>query len=166
MTGDVIAAMIEYYKGDVARINHFLKVFAFAKSIGEREGLDSALQEILEVAAVTHDIGIKPSEQKYNSAAGKYQELEGPPVAREMLTGLGYAPEIVKRVCYLIGRHHTYHGIDGLDYQILVEADFLVNLHEHQSGLDEVCSVREKIFRTKTGLEFLDRVFLCPSSGV
>lgn len=166
MIGDVIAAMIEYYKGDVARINHFLKVYAFAKSTGEREGLDPVQQEILEVAAVTHDIGIKPSEQKYNSTAGKYQELEGPPVARELLTGLGYAPELIERVCYLIGRHHTYHGIDGLDYQILVEADFLVNLHEDESGLNEVESVREKIFRTKTGLEFLDYVFLCPSPGV
>lgn len=160
MTGDVIAAMIEYYQGDARRINHFLKVFAFAKSIGECEGLSPAMQEILEIAAVTHDIGIKPSEQKYNSAAGKYQEMEGPPVARELLTGLGYAQRLVERVCYLISRHHTYHEIDGKDYQILVEADFLVNLYEDQCGQNEIKSVREKIFRTKTGLEFLDRVFL------
>lgn len=166
MTGDVIAAMIGYYKGDARRINHFLKVFAFAKSIGEREGLDPALQEILEIAAVTHDIGIKPSEQKHSSTAGKYQEIEGPPVARELLMGLEYPTKLIERVCYLISRHHTYHDIDGLDYQILVEADFLVNLNEGQSGLNEVYSVREKVFRTQTGLEFLDRIFLCPSPGV
>ena len=166
MTGDVIAAMIEYYKGDARRINHFLKVFAFAKSIGECEGLDPALQEILEIAAVTHDIGIKPSEEKYNSTAGKYQEIEGPPVARELLRRLEYPPELIERVCFLISRHHTYHDIDGLDYQILVEADFLVNLHEGQSGLNEVQSVREKIFLTETGLKFLDRIFLCLPTGI
>ncbi len=165
MTGDVITAMIDYYQGDARRINHFLKVFAFAKAIGEREGLPPNTQEILEVAAVTHDIGIKPSEQKYNSTAGKYQEMEGPPVARDMLMGLGYAPELVERVCYLIGRHHTYHDIDGLDYQILVEADFLVNLDEGESGQEEILSVREKIFRTAAGLEFLERLFLCPLQG-
>ena len=160
MIGDVITAMIGYYKGDARRINHFLKVFAFAKSIGEREGLTSESQLILEVAAVTHDIGIKPSEQKYDSCAGEYQQLEGPPVAREMLMKLGYAPEVIERVCYLISKHHTYSNIDGLDYQILVEADFLVNLFEDQSSLSAVLSVRKKIFRTQTGIRYLDDLFL------
>ncbi len=160
MIGDVITAMIAYYKGEAGRINHFLKVYAFAKSIGEREGLETAAQQVLEVAAVTHDIGIKPSEQKYNSCAGPYQEQEGPPVARAMLRELGFPGELVERVCYLIGRHHTYTDIDGLDYQILVEADFLVNLFEDQSSLPAILSVRDKIFRTQTGKTYLDDLFL------
>ena len=69
----VTTAMIDYYQGDSKRIQHFLKVHAYAKLIGEQEGLD---KETLEVAALTHDIGIKGSEQKYNSSAGKYQEIE------------------------------------------------------------------------------------------
>ncbi len=160
MIGDVITAMIGYYKGDARRINHFLKVFAFAKSIGELEGLAPEAQHILEVAAVTHDIGIKPSEQKYDSCAGEYQQIEGPPVAREMLKNLGHAPEVIERVCYLISKHHTYTNIDGLDYQILVEADFLVNLFEHESSLSAVLTARNKVFRTPTGLRYLDDLFL------
>ena len=35
---------------------------------------------------------------------------------------------MIRRVEYLVGHHHTYKDIDGLDYQILVEADFLVNI--------------------------------------
>ena len=160
MTGKVIDAMIAYYEGDILRINHFLKVYALAKSIGECEGLPQDVQRILEIAAVTHDIGIKPSEEKYGSAAGSYQEQEGPPVARELLAGLGIDDAIIERVCYLIGRHHTYTDIDGLDYQILIEADFLVNLHEGECDLSAIHSVREKLFRTATGIKHLDRMFL------
>lgn len=161
MTGNVVSAMIDFYAGDIQRINHFLKVYALAKSIGECEGLSEEALEVLEIAAVTHDIGIKPSEEKYGDCTGPHQELEGPPIARVMLNGLGYyAPALIERVCYLIGHHHTYTKIDGLDYQILVEADFLVNLHEGECTVDAIRSVREKLFRTAAGKSYLDRMFL------
>ncbi len=160
MTGNVISAMIAYYKGDPRQINHFLKVYALAKSIGECEGLPEDTQRVLEIASITHDIGIKVSEEKYQSAAGPYQEQEGPPVARSMLTALSIDAPTIERVCYLIGRHHTYTGIGGLDYQILIEADFLVNLYEGSSAVSAVQSAREKIFRTATGIKYLDQMFL------
>ena len=78
----VTTAVIDYYQGQPKRIQHFLKVHAYAKLIGEQEGLDKEILDILEVAALTHDIGIKISEEKYNSSAGKYQEVEGPAVAQ------------------------------------------------------------------------------------
>ena len=89
-------------------------------------------QFILEAAALTHDIGIKNGEAKFGAGkcSGKTQELEGPPAAAELLAKLGFAPDVCERVCYLIGHHHTYTNIDGMDYQILVEADFLVNFYE------------------------------------
>lgn len=151
--------MIDYYKGDPKRIQHFLKVHAYAKLIGEEENLDQETQEVLEVAALTHDIGIKVSEQKYNSSAGKYQEIEGPQVAKEMLDGLQYDPKKTERVCYLIGHHHTYDQIEGTDYQILVEADFLVNLAEEHSKRETIQSVRDKIFKTKTGILLINKIF-------
>ncbi len=158
-TGYVIDAMIDYYAGDARRIQHFLKVYGYASAIGELEELPTELQEILEVAAVVHDIGIKVSEEKYNSSAGNYQQQEGPPVAKVMLGGLGYAEEFIDRVCYLIAHHHTYHNIDGLDYQILVEADFLVNISEDEMDSATINSIREKIFKTCTGLTFLTKIF-------
>ena len=60
-------------------------------------------QNQLETAAYVHDIGIKISEEKYNSSAGKYQEIEGPPIAEEMLTKLGYDKDVIERVSYLVG---------------------------------------------------------------
>ena len=157
--GNVIYKVIEYFGDDVRRINHFLKVYGYAKMIGECENLDDSMQEILEVTAVLHDVGIKVAEQKYNSSAGHYQQLEGPPVAKKILDELGYPDDFVERVMYLIAHHHTYTNIDGMDYQILVEADFLVNLFENASTRKVIRSVDTKIFRTAAGRRILHAMF-------
>ncbi len=156
---EVISEMIRYYSGDPRRVAHFMKVYSFAKTIGEREGIDHETQEILEVAAAMHDIGIKIAEEKYNSSAGKYQEQEGPEPARKMLSALGADKKLTERVIYLIAHHHTYKNIDGMDYQILIEADFLVNAYEDGLAEQSIRTMREKIFRTKSGTEFLDNIF-------
>jgi len=152
--------MCAYEEGEVKRVNHFLKVYGFAKAIGEGEGLPSHVLDILEAAAIVHDIGIKVSLEKYGSSAGPCQEKEGPAIAREMLGELGLAPALIERVCYLVGHHHTYDNIDGMDYQALVEADFLVNIFEGGMEKPAIRKVREKIFKTKTGLAMLDSLFL------
>lgn len=156
----LVLSMVEYEEGNVERVNHFLKVSAFARSIGEGEGFSNELLEMLETAALVHDIGIKPSLEKYHSSAGEYQEKEGPAVAEEMLSKLGYPEEIIARVSFLVGHHHTYSHIDGLDYQALVEADFLVNIYEGHMKRPEIQRVRESVFRTATGIKLLNMLFL------
>ncbi len=157
--GELITAAAEYDKGDPRRIAHFVKVYGFAKAIGEAELTDSHALEILEAAAVLHDIGIHECERKYGSCDGKYQQIEGVPVAREILEKLGADGELTERVCFLIARHHTYSGIDAEDWQILVEADFLVNAFEDSMSREAIYSVREKIFKTKTGIKLLDDLY-------
>lgn len=156
----LILAMSEYEESCVQRVNHFCKVFAFAKAIGEGESLSPELQGILETAAIVHDIGIKPSLEKYGSSAGEYQEKEGPAVAREMLQKLEYPEPVIQRVCFLVGHHHTYSQIDGPDYQALVEADFLVNIFEGEMKRPEIETVKKNIFCTETGIRLLDTLFL------
>jgi HD superfamily phosphodiesterase len=146
--------MITYEQNSPHRAGHFLKVHGYAKTIGEAESLDAETLFTLEAAALVHDIGIRPSLEKYGSGAGNYQESEGPPVAREMLTRLGFAPELVERVSFLVGHHHTYTGVDGLDWQILLEADFLVNMHEGEMSVAAIRGAYENVFRTETGREF------------
>ena len=156
----LIEKMIEYYAGDPKRVQHFLKVYEFAKIIGESESLDAETMHILRTAAIVHDIGIKISEEKYGSSNGKYQEKEGPAVAEPMLLALGYDEAVIDRVLFLIAHHHTYNEIEGLDYQILVEADFLVNLFEDGSSRETAEKVQKNIFRTKTGNKYLSNLFL------
>ena len=150
--------MIEYYAGDARRIHHFLKVHSFAKLIGEMEGVTGEELEILEGAALVHDIGIKNSEKKYGYNTGKTQEKEGPPEAEKLLIPLTDDAAFIERVCYLVG-HHTYSNIDGMDYQILVEADFLVNLYEDKEHIKAVRSAYEKIFRTQSGRKLCKEIF-------
>lgn len=107
--------------------------------------------EITEVAALVHDIGIHRAEALYGSSAGKYQEELGPAEAEALLYALNASSALTARVSYLVGHHHTYTNIDGLDYQILVEADFLVNLYEDQIPAAAKKHAYTSIFRTETG---------------
>lgn len=156
----LINEMIKYNKNDSKRIQHFIKVHSFAKTIGVLEHLDKETLFTLETAAITHDIGIKLSEEKYGKCIGKMQEQEGPPEARKLLTKLDYESKIIERVCHLIGHHHTYTDINGLDYQILVEADFLVNIYEDNLKKESIKNIKNKIFKTKSGIDILCNMYL------
>ena len=155
----LVKAMIEYFGNDAKRINHAIKVHSFARNIGVLEGLLEEELLILEIASILHDIGIKESEKKYRSSAGKYQELEGPAVALEILSEFELSDDIKNRVAYLIGNHHSYSKIDGRDFQILVEADFLVNIFEDGMWGSQVESIQRKYFFTKTGTDYLQMLY-------
>ena len=155
----LIMAMTEYYRQDPARIQHFLKVYEFSRLIGTLEEVSDTLLYTLETAAIVHDIGIKISEEKYNDCSGKHQEEEGPAAAEPMLKALGYPDGVIERVCYLIAHHHTYHDVDGMDYQILLEADYLVNAGESDRYACRMEQFRQRVFRTKTGIELLDSMY-------
>lgn len=156
---DLFMDMIAYYDGDPKRIQHFTKVHSYARLIGIGEELDDASLFILEAAAYTHDIGIRVAEEKYGRCYGKLQEQEGPIIAQKMLSQLGFENYIVERICFLIGHHHTYDNIDGLDYQILVEADFLVNLYEDDAGNRAIDKAYKRIFKTETGKKIFRLMF-------
>ena len=156
---DLFMDMIAYYDGDPKRIQHFTKVHSYARLIGIGEELDDASLFILEAAAYTHDIGIRVAEEKYGRCDGKLQEQEGPIIAQKMLSQLGFENYIVERICFLIGHHHTYDNIAGLDYQILVEADFLVNLYEDDAGNRAIDKAYKRIFKTETGKKIFRLMF-------
>ena len=155
----LLTAMMEYDHGDVPRIQHFVKVYEFARMIGLMEGLDSKTQFTLESAAVVHDIGIHISEQKYGSSSGKYQELEGPAEAKKLLDGLEWPADVTERVGYLVGHHHTYHDMDGMDYQILIEADYLVNASEKTYSPANVQNFMNTNMKTESGKKLAKALF-------
>lgn len=159
MIAKLMNMMTEYFNGDPKRIQHFTKVYAYAKNIGVLENIDSDTAYILETAAIVHDIGIKKGEEKYGRCDGKIQEELGPYEAEKILKKCGYSKEVIRRVKYLVGHHHTYSGIDGIDYQILVEADFIVNMYEDNADIESVKSVLGKIFKTKAGTDMYRQIF-------
>lgn len=159
MLDRLMLKMAEFDAGSPQRIQHFTKVHAYCAVIGRSEALDEKQRLILEAAAYTHDIGIRPALEKYGGSAGHLQEREGPAYAKAMLDELGFADDVVQRVCWLIAHHHTYAPVDGIDHRILIEADFLVNLFENNSS-PEVCrAVYESHFETAAGKRLWKAMF-------
>jgi HD superfamily phosphodiesterase len=157
---NVLKKMIEYFQTDVRRINHALKVFDFAQIISEDQSLDKKTNEIIIYAAIIHDIGIKEAEKKHNSSIGKYQEIEGPPIARRILSELKISEEIINRVCFIIGNHHSYAKINGIDFQIIVESDFLVNIFEDNMSKEAIENINDYIIKTESGKKLIKTMYL------
>lgn len=155
----IIQKMIAYSEGNLHDITHFMKVWGYAKMIGELEQLDAHSQLLLEVAAVTHDIACPLCREKYGSTAGNLQEKEGPGLLVRFLNDSGLTAEEIDRVSFLVGHHHTYTTVDGPDYRILIEADYLVNAEENNFTAEHVKSTYGNIFRTKTGTRLLKNLY-------
>lgn len=151
--------MMKYNHGDTRRINHALKVHSYAKIIGEAENLKEDELFTLEAASVLHDIGIKECERKYSKCGGYYQQIEGPPVARQLLSEIDMDSSKLERVIYLISRHHTFKNVDGRDYQILLEADLIVNAQEEYISEYAFRNAVDKLFVTEMG-KYLSSVVL------
>ena len=112
-------------------------------------------------AAILHDIGIHAAEAKHGSGAGRYQEIEGPPIARAILEKLNVAPATIDAVCAIIAHHHNGQ-IDTPEFTVIWDADWLVNLPGTypNADRDELAAAIDKIFRTPTGKAIAQKLFL------
>ena len=156
---ELFLEMMKLYSGDPKQILHFTKVHCFAQLIGKNENIDAETMQTLEIAAVVHDVGMLRAIEKYGISSGKYQEIEGPPITKAMLEKLGYPQDIIERVCYLVGHHHSYDNVDGIDYQILLEADYLDNIYEGEMDTNDIKLAYNKIFRTTTGKHYCQLIY-------
>lgn len=157
---EITRKMIDYSDGTLHDINHFMKVYGFAKTIGECEKLNGEKQIILEVVALVHDIACLLCCKKYGNTDGKYQETEGMVLAAEFLKDTGLSEIAIERVVYLVGHHHSLTDIDGMDYQILIEADYLVNADESKYSKENILHTLHTVFKTKTGSALLKSIYL------
>jgi hypothetical protein len=123
---------------------------------------ESGDPKVVIAAALLHDIGIPNAERKYNSSCGRYQELEGPPVARKILEDLGIGHNISEHVCRIIANHHSGKNIDTPEFRIIWDADFLVNIPEEFDISDKakISDLVGKVFRTETGRKLAKENFL------
>lgn len=159
LTAVVMEKMIAESKGNRHDIEHFLKVWALARTIGEREALDEHTQQTLELAAIVHDIACPLCREKYGNANGKNQERESPPLVEAFFAELPVSRADAERISWLVAHHHTYTGVDGLDHRILLEADFLVNAGESGYPRSTIESARRNIFQTPAGFRLLDSMY-------
>lgn len=155
----LMAAMEAYFGEDQKRINHAHCVTEFAEQLWQKEGGD-----YLTVfgAGVLHDIGIHQAEKKYGSPAGKYQEIEGPPIARQILADLSFSPERIDAICEIVGHHHSPGKIATTEFCVLYDADWLVNLKDEYDIHDpaKLASIIDRVFLTRAGKALARETYL------
>ena len=156
---DLMQKMIAYSDGNLHDIAHFIKVHSYARTIGIQEELLDYEQETVELAAIIHDIACPLCRIKYGNTNGKHQEEESAPLVREILEGIDIPEAMADRINYLVSHHHTYTNVDGIDYRILLEADFLVNADESNMSADAILNARSSFYETKTGIALLDSIY-------
>jgi hypothetical protein len=157
--GSVEAAMKDYFGADQRRIDHALRVTGFAEDILKSERGDRL---VVVVAAFLHDIGIREAERKYGSSAGDLQEREGPPIARKILSGLGFDEVVIDEVCTIIASHHSPGEVDTDNFRVIWDADWLVNLGDEfdLQDIGKTAEMIDKIFQTVTGKAIAERIYL------
>lgn len=146
----LIDEMKEVFGRDTKRIEHALSVLDFAEKIHAAEGGDAL---VIKASAILHDIGIHEAERKHGSAAGKYQEIEGPPIATDIMKRCGLSADAIEHICKIVANHHSAKDIDTIEFRIIWDADNLVNLQEETEDFDtdKIRRVAKKRFKTKTG---------------
>jgi len=151
----ITIAMRKYFSDDARRIRHALDVTGHAEAIGKEQ--EDGDMMIIMAAALLHDIGIKNAEKKYNSSSARYQHIEGPPVAEEILTGLKAPQELIEEVCDIIGHHHSPRDEETTNFKVLYDADLIVNMAELYQKKPHTKEQLDKIvsssFLTKAGAQ-------------
>ncbi len=155
----IIDNMKQYFENDKKYIDHALKVLSYTKELLKQEKGDS---QIVFTTAILHDIGIKLCKKKYNSTGGQLQEIEGPPIARKILKELEVDSKIIDEVCDIIASHHSPGEINTLNFKIMWDADWLVNLEDEYDikNKEKLEKVINKIFLTKTGKNLGKSIYL------
>lgn len=152
-------AMEQYFADDQRRIQHALQVSRYAQELLAYVDADPVLTL---TAAYLHDIGIPEAERRHGSSAGNWQELEGPPVAAELLAKISPDSDFVARVTAIVGSHHTAGAIDSPEFRIIWDADALVNFAGSFAGKDngQIEAVLQKHMATEPGFRMACQLFL------
>lgn len=159
-TADMIIKLTLESKGNIHDINHFMKVWAFAKCIGEKECLDLRAQSLLETAAIIHDIACPLCREKYGTAPGHLQEKESPALVEEFLRNFELPRDFVDDTVWLVSHHHSYSDVQRIEHRILLEADFLVNADEGDCSREQIEAAERGFFRTAAGTALLRGIYL------
>ena len=155
LIAELMARMMQYSDGNVHDIDHLARVWTYAKTIGHLEQLDEDTLRVLEVSAIVHDIACPLCREKYGHTAGHLQEREGAVLAVDFLKDSGLTAAEVERVSFLVGHHHTFTNVDGADWQILLEADYIVNADESGFSKENIENFASRIFKTQTGKQIM-----------
>ena len=145
-----------YERGHCRRTQHILKVYALAKLLGEQERISTEEQQILQAAAILHDIAIKYCKDNYDGDAGQEkQKKEAPHLVNSFLQEANYLPSYIPRILELVVKHHDYDAPKDRSLQILMEADLIINCYENCQSSGKIRCIKN-FFQTSSGKKLFD----------
>ena len=156
----IVDRMKSHFGDDQRRIDHAMAVLKYSEEIMGAGGNVSGL--VVRGAAILHDIGIPEAVRKHGSSDGKYQELEGPPIARIILMDMKVDGPIIDHICRIIANHHSAKDIDTPEFRIVWDADWLINIPDEFDTSDKakMSELIEKTFKTDRGKKIAKTLFL------
>ena len=129
-----------YERGHCRRTQHILKVYALAKLLGEQERISTEEQQILQAAAILHDIAIKYCKDNYDGDAGQEkQKKEAPHLVNSFLQEANYLPSYIPRILELVVKHH----------------DYIINCYENCQSSGKIRCIKD-FFQTSSGKKLFD----------
>ena len=161
----IVKEMEAYFGADARRISHTHRVTAYAEELLPQEaGADPV---VVVAAALLHDIGIHSAERLHGSTEARYQETEGPPIARQILLRAGFPAERTDEVCNIVAHHHSPGVIHTASFKVVYDADWLVNFGDEnlraRYGGDaggKLGTVLDRLFLTESGRRLARRIYL------
>ena len=162
LADSLIPEMENVFAETPGMIEHTQTVLGHAVDIQEQEG---GVLAIVRAAAILHDIGIPKAREIHGSSSGEYQELEGPPIAREILIRQGFSPGQIDHICGIVANHHSDTDpriVNTIEFKILWDADWLVNFPRRyrDASAQEKAAAIDEIFKTERGKELARAMFL------
>jgi hypothetical protein len=162
VTDSLIPEMEAVFAETQGMIDHTMTVLGHAMDIQEHEG---GVLAVVRASAILHDIGIPKAREVHGSSSGEYQEMEGPPIAREILTRRGFPTAQIDHICGIVANHHSDVDpriVNTVEFRTLWDADWLVNFPRRyrDTTVEEKASAIDDIFKTESGRELARAMFL------
>jgi HD superfamily phosphodiesterase len=159
---DLIPEMESVFSETQGMIDHTRTVLGHAEAIQGVEGGDLV---IVRASAILHDIGIPRAREVHGSSSGEYQEIEGPPIARELMGKHGFSRAQIDHVAGIVANHHSDTDpkiVTTLEFHILWDSDWLVNFPRRyrEATNEEKAAAIDSIFKTGKGKALAREMFL------
>lgn len=154
--------MIDYYAAcDSTQIAHTLCVHEYTRMLAMREGYDERKRGLLEIAALLHDIGCPSAKWKYGDSQPIHQQQEGMCIAADWFASdpSWLDTQEAQWVVDVVGAHHNAVQAEVLGFEVLYEADLIVNLFEGYYPVDYADVYYRKMVRTKSGKQLFRQLF-------
>lgn len=147
-----------FFGKDSKDLAHALNVLKYVQLLLPEVAPDDWARFRAEAAALVHDIACPLCREVYGECTGDLQEQKSELILDLFFEKHDLPPQQVKRIIWMVCHHHTPEASDESDFRLLIEADLLANVQEHNLDLFDLRQLAVRTMRTQTGQEELRKL--------